>query len=81
MREGELVAANPSGSFPLSFTMGEWALVIGALRSRTAELRRGTASDASDDEVAEAYGDLESLEAVLKHVCSEFERRYGGLPG
>jgi hypothetical protein len=69
-----------SAGFSLPFTMSDWALIIGALRSRIADLKRIPESNASENEIADAYTDLEGLEGILRQITSEFEKRYGGLP-
>jgi hypothetical protein len=72
---------NPPAGFSLPFTMGDWALIIDALRSRILQLKTVPETDANDDDVADAYADIEGLEGILRQISAEFEKRYGGLPG
>jgi len=74
--------ASASPGFSLPLTMGDWAVIISSLRTQIAHLRRISEDpDASEDDIADAYTDLEAAEGILRQVCSEFEKRYGGLPG
>jgi hypothetical protein len=70
-----------SAGFSIPLTMGDWSLIMDAIRGRIAELKRVPDTDASEDEIADAYNDLDNLQGILRQISAEFEKRYGGLPG
>jgi len=73
-------SASPGFYFP--FTMADWAVIVASLRTHIAHLLRiSEAPDFSEDDVTDAYTDLEAAEGIPRQVLSEVEKRYRGLSG